>query len=221
MSLSAHAYGCGGAVVPSPHGTATASRLVAGFNNAAATARVDLYLADVYCGEPTGGSTDAVVRALAWLMKETVPVINVSLVGPPNALLQRAVEMAAARGHLVVAAVGNDGPAAPPLYPAAYPGVIAVTGVDRADKVLIEAGRGRFVDFAAPGADITSFAAPIVASRLALLLELPDPVAAERAVGELVTSAVDLGSPGRDSVYGYGCVDCAAAQAGAGAARSQ
>jgi hypothetical protein len=234
-SLSAHAYGCGGAVVPSPHGTATASRLVAGFNNAAATARVDLYLADVYCGEPTGGSTDAVVRALAWLMKETVPVINVSLVGPPNALLQRAVEMAAARGHLVVAAVGNDGPAAPPLYPAAYPGVIAVTGVDRADKVLIEAGRGRFVDFAAPGADIeaarlpsgyasvrgTSFAAPIVASRLALLLELPDPVAAERAVGELVTSAVDLGSPGRDSVYGYGCVDCAAAQAGAGAARSQ
>jgi subtilisin family serine protease len=222
-------------VVPSPHGTATASRLVAGFNNAAATARVDLYLADVYCGEPTGGSTDAVVRALAWLMKETVPVINVSLVGPPNALLQRAVEMAAARGHLVVAAVGNDGPAAPPLYPAAYPGVIAVTGVDRADKVLIEAGRGRFVDFAAPGADIeaarlpsgyasvrgTSFAAPIVASRLALLLELPDPVAAERAVGELVTSAVDLGSPGRDSVYGYGCVDCAAAQAGAGAARSQ
>jgi subtilisin family serine protease len=235
QSLSAHAYGCGGAVVPSPHGTATASRLVAGFNNAAATARVDLYLADVYCGEPTGGSTDTVVRALAWLMKETVPVINVSLVGPPNALLQRAVEMATARGHLVVAAVGNDGPAAPPLYPAAYPGVIAVTGVDRADKVLIEAGRGRFVDFAAPGADIeaarlpsgyasvrgTSFAAPIVASRLALLLELPDPVAAERAVGELVTSAVDLGSPGRDSVYGYGCVDCAAAQAGAGAARSQ
>jgi subtilisin family serine protease len=131
--------------------------------------------------------------------------------------------MASARGHLIVAAVGNDGPAAPPLYPAAYPGVVAVTGVDRADKVLIEAGRGKFVAFAAPGADIeaaslpsgympvrgTSFAAPIVASRLALLLGRPDRVAAERAVSELAASAVDLGSPGRDSVYGNGCIGCA------------
>ncbi|MBK6454031.1 MAG: hypothetical protein IPF84_16605 [Proteobacteria bacterium] len=73
-------------------------------------------------------------------MQQSVPVINVSLVGPPNVLLQRAIQMALARGHLIVAAVGNDGPSAPPLYPAAYPGVVAVTAVDRADKVLIEAG---------------------------------------------------------------------------------
>jgi len=233
-SLTARIHGCGGALIPSSHGTATASRLIAGFNSAAPTAKADLYLADVYCGLPTGGSTDAVIQALAWLMQENVPVINVSLVGPPNALLQRAVGMATARGHLIVAAVGNDGPAAPPLYPAAYPGVIAVTGVDRADKVLIEAGHGKFIAFAAPGADIeaaslpsgsspvrgTSFAAPIVASRLALLLERPDPVAAERAVAALVASAVDLGSPGRDSVYGYGCIDCAAPKAEAGAARA-
>lgn len=234
-SLTAHVHGCGSTVVPSSHGTAIASRLVAGFNSAAPTARMNLYLADVYCGVPTGGSTDAVVQALAWLMKETVPVINVSLVGPPNELLRRVVEMASARGHLIVAAVGNDGPAAPPLYPAAYPGVIAVTGVDREDKVLIEAVHGKFIAFAAPGADIeaarlpsgyspvrgTSFAAPIVASRLALLLERPDPAAAARAVGALVATAVDLGSTGRDSTYGYGCIDCTTPQAGAGAARSQ
>jgi subtilisin family serine protease len=226
-SLSARIHGCGGALIPSSHGTATASRLVAGFNGATPTVKVDLYLADVYCGLPTGGSTDAVIQALAWLMQENVPVINVSLVGPPNALLQRVVGMATARGHLIVAAVGNDGPAAPPLYPAAYPGVIAVTGVDRTHKALIEAGHGKFIAFAAPGADIeaavlpsgystvrgTSFAAPIVASRLALLLAHPDPVAAERAVGALVASAVDLGSPGRDSVYGHGCIDCAAPEA--------
>jgi subtilisin family serine protease len=193
---------------------------------------VDLYVADVYCGSPTGGSTDAVIRGLAWLMEENVPVINVSLVGPPNTLLQRAVEMASARGHLIVAAVGNDGPSAPPLYPAAFPGVIAVTGVDRADKVLIEAGRGKFVAFAAPGADIeaarlpsgyspvrgTSFAAPIVTSRLALLLERPDRIAAERAVSELAAAAVDLGPPGRDSVYGNGCIGCAAPNAANSAA---
>jgi subtilisin family serine protease len=231
-SLSLHVHGCDGAAVPSTHGTAIASRLIAGLSEATPTiADVNLYVADVYCGAPTGGSTDAVIQGLAWLMQENVPVINVSLVGPPNVLLQRVVEMASARGHLIVAAVGNDGPSAPPLYPAAYPGVVAVTGVDRADKVLIEAGRGRFIAFAAPGADIeaaslpsgyspvrgTSFAAPIVAGRLALLLERPDRVAAERAVSELVTAAVDLGRPGHDSVYGNGCVGCAARNAAAGA----
>lgn len=233
-SLTLHTNGCNGATVPSAHGTAIASRLVAGFSGAGPTMpHVDLYVADVYCGAPTGGSTDAVIHGLAWLIEENVPVINVSLVGPPNTLLQRVVELASTRGYLIVAAVGNDGPSAPPLYPAAYPGVVAVTGVDRADKVLIEAGRGKFVAFAAPGADIeaaslpsgsspvrgTSFAAPIVASRLALLLEHPDPGAAVRAVSALAASAVDLGPPGRDPVYGNGCVGCTARDAAAGFAR--
>ena len=235
-SLTLHTHGCNGTVVPSSHGTAIASRLVVGFSDAMSTMiSVDLYVADVYCDAPTGGSTDAVVQALAWLMQQDVPVINVSLVGPPNVLLQRAIQMALARGHLIVAAVGNDGPSAPPLYPAAYPGVVAVTAVDRADKVLIEAGRGQFIAFAAPGADIdaaslpsgyspvrgTSFAAPIVASRLALRLERPDRAAAERAVSELVTAAVDLGRPGRDSVYGNGCVGCATRDVAVEAARAR
>src|SRR5207248_11432234 len=104
------------------------------------------------------------------------PVINISLVGPPNAVLAAAVKAAIGRGLLLVAPVGNDGPAAPPLYPAAYPGVVAVTGVDGRRRVLPEAGRAGHVDFAAPGevsaaapgggyanARGTSFAAPIVA----------------------------------------------------------
>ncbi len=234
-ALSLHRHGCNGAAVPSAHGTAVASRLVAGFGEAVpSSTEMSLYVANVYCGAPTGGSTDAVIEALAWLMQEHVPVINVSLVGPANLLLQRAVEWAWARGHLIIAAVGNDGPSAPPRYPAAYPGVVAVTGVDGTGRALIEAGRGRFVAFAAPGADIdaaslpsgyspvrgTSFAAPIVASRLALLLERPDRRAAEWAVNELATGAVDLGRPGRDPVYGNGCVGCTARNASAGAAGS-
>jgi hypothetical protein len=234
-SITLHTHGCNGTAVPSSHGTAVASRLLAGFSEATpAVTDVDLYVADVYCDAPTGGSTDAVIQALAWLMQEDVAVINVSLIGPPNVLLQRVIELASAHGHLIVAAVGNDGPAAPPLYPAAYPGVIAVTGVDRAGKVLIEAGRGKFIAFAAPGADIeaaslpsgsspvrgTSFAAPIVASRLALRLERPDRAAAERAVGELASAAIDLGRSGRDSVYGNGCIGCAVPKAEAGAARA-
>ena len=45
--------------------------------------------------------------------------MNISLVGPRNALIERAVSAAQRRGVILVAAVGNDGPAAPPLYPAA------------------------------------------------------------------------------------------------------
>jgi subtilisin family serine protease len=81
-----------------------------------------------------------------------------------------------------VAAVGNDGPAAPPLYPASQPGVVAVTGVDATNRALAEAGKPLHLDYSAPGADMaaalpgkgyanvrgTSYAAPLVSARLAL-----------------------------------------------------
>ncbi len=64
-------------------------------------------------------------------------MINISLVGPANGLLEQLVRIITARGHIVVAAVGNDGPGAPPLFPAAYPAVVAVTGVDAKQRVLL------------------------------------------------------------------------------------
>jgi subtilisin family serine protease len=69
------------------------------------------------------------------------------------------------RGHVIVAAVGNDGPAAPPLFPAAYAGVIGVSGVDAKLRVLPESASGPQVDFSASGVVDTklrgtSFAAP-------------------------------------------------------------
>ena len=216
------AWGCGGKPVASAHGTAVASLLVgrAGrFRGAAPGAR--LYAADVYCAEPTGGSVEAVAGALAWLLGERVAVVNISLVGPPNRLLELGVRRASAKGMLLVAAVGNDGPAAPPLYPAAYPEVIGVTGVDISGQVLPEAGRGPHVAFAAPGSDMaaagfapgswtrargTSFAAPLVAGLLAATLHEPDVAAAGLAVAALARSASDRGAPGRDPVYGHGLV---------------
>ncbi len=216
-----HQHGCGGSSVPGDHGTAVASLLIgraARFSGAAPGG--ELFAADVYCGRPAGGALDAVADAFAWLVREHVPVINVSLVGPPNALLEAVVLRVTARGHLIVAAVGNDGPAAPPLYPAAYHDVIGVTAVDAHRKVLIEAERGPQVKFAAPGADMaaacggrkfsavrgTSFASPIVAGLLALDLPAPDPAGAQRAVAALIGRAVDLGARGPDKVYGNGLV---------------
>jgi subtilisin family serine protease len=219
--VSIHEHGCAGGGVPSSHGTAVASLLVGHadhFNGAAVGA--ELYAADVYCGLATGGAVDAVADAFAWLARERVPVINVSLVGPANGLLEQVIRLVTARGHIVVAAVGNDGPGAPPLYPAAYPAVVAVTGVDARRRVLIEACRGKHVDFAAPGADMaaagldaefalvrgTSFAAPIAAGLFARQLIELDRARAESAVAELTSQAVDLGVRGPDKVYGNGLV---------------
>lgn len=217
--LVQRAFAPGGAR-PSAHATAVAS-LIAGSGGAfrGAAPGATLYVADVYGATPAGGSAVAVARALAWLAEVRTPVVSISLVGPPNTVLAAAVGALNAKGHLVVAAVGNDGPAAPPLYPAAYPGVVAVTGVDSRRRALPEAGRGPHVDFAAPGAEMaaagdrgfvavrgTSFAAPIAAGRLAHLLPAPDPAAARSALETLAREAADLGPRGPDPIYGRGLV---------------
>ena len=202
--------GFSGSPQPTGHGTAVASLLVGSqgpFHGAAVGA--SLYVADVYGGNRAAGSATAIVRALGWLAGHRAQVINISLVGPPNKLIERAVQLVQRRGIQLVAAVGNDGPAAPPQYPASYAGVVAVTAVDGRGRALVEAGKATHLDFAAPGADMaaalpgeaytrvrgTSFAAPLAAARL-LLAGSP---------AQLVTEA----RPGRGRVgRGIVCGDC-------------
>lgn len=199
-----------GAPVAGTHGSAVVSLL-----HGAGVRRV--FVADVYGSDPAGGNTLAIARAFDWLVGRGVRVINISLVGPANPLLARAVAGAQRRGTTIVAPVGNDGPAAPPAYPASFPGVLAVTGVDGRNRPLIEAGRAGHLDYAAPAADITgvnargqriairgtSFAAPLVAARAA--------AASGGNVREtLDREAVDLGPRGPDASYGRGllCGTC-------------
>jgi subtilisin family serine protease len=196
--------------VASEHGTEVASVLV----SQAPVAR--LFVADVYGRSPSGGSAADIARGLEWLARDRVGVINISLAGPPNLLLAAATRAASDKGILIVAPVGNDGPAAPPQYPASYPEVIAVTAVDARGRLLPEAGRAAHVDFAALGAGVrvakasggfgqargTSFAAPIVSARLAVLSPVPDPRRAAEAVEALESRARK--GPG---ALGHGVVD--------------
>lgn len=208
-----------GAPRPSDHGTAIAS-LIAGrgpIRGGAPGARV--IAADVYGADPAGGSATAIARALGWLAEQGVPVVTISLVGPENPLLARVVAAVQKRGMILVAAVGNDGPAAPFAYPASYPGVIAVTAVDGRNRILIEAGRAAHVDYAAPGADMlaanasggvsavrgTSFAAPLAAARIARLYSAANPSARAAVLAQVDAEAQRLGKR-----YGRGllCGSC-------------
>lgn len=213
-------WGCDGAAFPSAHGTAVAALMVgqsARFKGVAPAA--SLFAADIYCDSGSGGSADKIAGALSWMAKEQVAVINLSLVGPPNKTLERVVGAMLRRGHLLVAAVGNDGPAAPPLYPASYPGVVGVSAVDKQGRTLPEAARGPQVMFAAPGNQMvsaapgtppyrtvrgTSFAAPIVAALLAPSLPRPEPAAARLALTALEKQAVraDPGTISNETGYG-------------------
>lgn len=201
-----------GAPRPNNHGSAVASLL-----RSAGVQRIAV--ADVFGTDPAGGNALAVARGLDWLTGQGSRIVTISLVGPNNPLLARAVAAAQRRGVHVVAAVGNDGPASPPSYPASYPGVIAVTAVDGRARALIEAGRATHLDYAAPGADLlaanaagrwvkvrgTSYAAPFVAARAAAALDRG------AVIPTLDREALDLGRRGADPVFGRGllCRSCA------------
>lgn len=160
------------------------------------------------------------VRSLDILSERGVQAINMSLSGPPNELLEQAIGRLKARNIVLVAAAGNKGAHARPLYPAAYDGVIAVTAIDRGKTVYRHANRGDYIDFAAPGVDVwtaasikgarrktgTSFAAPFVTA-VAAVMAARDPGKPAAAIQELMAAAAeDLGKPGRDPVFGWGLV---------------
>lgn len=185
----------------------------------------DLKLFAVDAFHKLGGGDQAdvfdLVAAIDWLVERNVAVINLSLAGPPNAVLDRAGAVAAAKGVIFVAAVGNDGPKSKPRFPAAYPWAVAVTAVDARGEPYARAVRGAHVAFAAPGVRLelpdaalnpgrersgTSYAAPLVTAALsALKAETGERPSAE-TIAALATRVEDKGAPGRDPVFGWGAL---------------
>jgi hypothetical protein len=172
---------------PTLHGTAIASLLVGKSRKFSGyLPGASLYAADVYGGVADGGSAIDIARALNWLAHKGIAVTNISLSGPSNALLGAAVKAFIGTGHVLVAAAGNDGPAAPPNYPAGYPGVICVTSVDREQQFEMDANLNR-CRYAARGVNVraarlprgygrftgTSYAAPMVSAGFARLMPNP------------------------------------------------
>ena len=154
------------------------------------------------------------VDALDWAAAEGADIINISLAGPPNQVLEAVVDSLRDEGIMMFAAVGNTGPASRPGYPAAYGSVVGVTAVSSNGAPYIYAARGKEVELSAQGVGIrlspdsdvlsgTSFAVPRV---VALAASLMNAKPADDHRARLRALARDLGAPGRDDIYGYGLV---------------
>lgn len=212
---------------PHVHGTGIAGAIVAHARlmGSAPEARI---IAIRAFGGATGGAQSSsyiILRSLNYAAEHGAQIVNMSFAGPKDAVIERAIAATAARGLVLIAAAGNAGEKSPPLYPAANPNVIAVSATDRQDKLFSASNRGNYIALAAPGVDIflpapdgkyqmtsgTSFSAAYVSGVAALLLERNYTLKPEALRMTLAKTARDLGSPGRDDLFGDGQADAFAA----------
>jgi hypothetical protein len=208
---------------PHPHGTGMAGAIAAhqrllGTAPAARLLAVHAFSTSVATPEST---TFNILKGINWAVNQGARVINMSFAGPRDPSLERALKVAYDRNIVLIAAAGNAGPKSPPLYPGAYPNVIAVTATDVDDKLFAGANRGKYVSVAAPGVDIlvpapenayqlttgTSVAAAEVSGIVALLLERNPKLTPADIRRILQASAKRLGAGERDDNFGSGLID--------------
>ncbi|MGY4222657.1 subtilisin family serine protease [Bradyrhizobium sp. USDA 4503] len=212
---------------PNAHGTAIAGAIAARVRLTGSAPEVRI-LAICAFGAVAGGagSTSYVIlRSLDYAVAHGAQIVNMSFAGPKDALVERAVAAAVMRDVVLVAAAGNAGATSPPLYPAAHPDVIAVSGTDAGDRLMAASNRGSHIALAAPGADLlvpvpdgkyqlmsgTSFSAAFVSGIAALVLERNPALKPAEVRRVLTSTARDLGTPGRDDLFGAGEADALAA----------
>ncbi|MFE9692597.1 type VII secretion-associated serine protease mycosin [Micromonospora sp. NPDC005806] len=164
-------------------------------------------------------------HAIRWAVDHKADVINLSLVTLDDPVLKESVDYALDKGVVLVAAAGNrqENQQDRPGYPAAYPGVIAVAGVDEQGKHVGSSVSGHYVDIAAPGLNIigpapqgsgylgepqggTSFAAAYV-SGVAALVRAAHPDLTPEEVAYRLTRTADNPPDGHNAEVGYGTVD--------------
>lgn len=140
------------------HGTAMAQTVLRGVsqqNNSTGSSgsKVRILPVNVYgSGETT--TTWDVARGVQAAVDNGATMLNMSLGGTTDsAVLDDILQQAMARGIPVFAAAGNQ-PGTMPTYPAAIPGVNAVTALGAHGQLASYADYGSFVDMALPGASV-------------------------------------------------------------------
>lgn len=169
-------------------------------------------------------SNFALMRAMQYAIANGARVINLSWgTKTDSGFIADAIAYAQTKGVLIVAAAGNE-PTGKPIYPAAYPGVIAVSALNADGSAWQQSNYGAFVSVSAPGTARfpvgyegppgtyagTSIASALVSRELALYFARNPKASANDATRALENAVSDRGKNGRDPVYGYGALDSAA-----------
>jgi subtilisin family serine protease len=219
---------------PHVHGTGIAGAIAAHARlmGSAPEARILAIRAFASSSSGAESSSYVIIKCLNYAVLHGAQIVNMSFAGPKDPLIERGIIATAERGVLMIAAAGNAGPKSPPLYPAANPNVIAVSGTDSQDRLFAASNRGAHIALAAPGTDIflpapdqkyqmtsgTSFSAAYISGVAALMLERNPALKPNDVRAILVSTARDLGAPGRDDLFGAGQADAFAAVTAAAAA---
>jgi subtilisin family serine protease len=166
------------------------------------------------------GYYSEVASGLIYASDNGARIANLSLGGPEESqIMEDAIDYAIEHDTLVVAAAGNSGSAV--LYPAAYPGALAVAATDQGDRRAAYSCHGPEVELAAPGSLIystcmgdrycyksgTSMAAPHVAGLAALLRSQHPGDTVPQIAQRLRSTARDVDAPGWDEYTGWGRID--------------
>lgn len=178
-----------------------------------------LHLANIFFRDHKGdfaADTASLKSALLLMERLGVKVVNMSFAGPRDEVIEPVINELSAKGMVFVAAAGNEGPNAPPSYPAAYKPVIAVTAINPDRRVYAFANRGNHIDMAAPGVHIwtavpgnregyytgTSYAAPFVTAIMATIHRSTHGKRKPQILDQIRYD--DLGTRGEDPIYGRG-----------------
>ena len=168
-------------------------------------------------------TASSVAEAIIYAADQGARIINLSLaLGESSQAVTDAVEYAANKGVLLVAAAGHE--VGSVRFPANLEDVIAVSATDDTDRFWSKSNQGPEIELSAPGKDIyttalgdtyttkngTSFSSAMVSAAAALLIAKYPHLTGDQVKEYLFNSADDLGDPGKDNLYGYGKVNAAA-----------
>lgn len=206
------------------HGTKVAGTAAATFNNGAGVAGIagDAKIMPIRISSTTGSATlSAMAQALTWAADNGARVANISYLCADSSSVLSAASYFKSKGGLVTTAAGNY--SVEEAIPATS-AMIPVSSVDSNDLKATSSSYGAYVSMSAPGVGIytttsgggyasvsgTSFASPVTAGTIALMMSANTKLANTDVEKLLFSTAVDLGTAGRDTLYGYGRVNAAA-----------
>jgi thermitase len=208
------------------HGTTVAGAAAAATNNGVGVASVagKARIMPIRIADPSAyASWSTVAQGITYAADHGARIANLSYSNMAgSATIQSAAQYMKSKGGLVVVSAGNNGV---DEGVAATTSMIPVSATDSNDQITSWSSFGSFVAVAAPGLNIyttgpsgsywtcwgTSFAAPITAGTLALMMSAKPTMANTQIESLLYSTAVDLGAAGRDKYYGYGRINAASA----------